>query len=68
MQENDTDPSGIMLEAAIRIGEQRAIEMIDLACQLQQLRRNLQRAITLLKQNQTASALRLLQSLTTPEK
>jgi hypothetical protein len=61
-------PTIEMLDTAIRIGEQRAAEMIDLAVQLQHLRRNLQRAIALLKCGQTANALRLLQSLNEEEK
>lgn len=50
-------------DAAIRLGELRAREMIELANQLQSLRRELGRTIKLLETGRPDDALRLLQSL-----
>jgi hypothetical protein len=50
-------------DAAIRLGELRANEMIELANQLQALQREIKRVIKLLETGRPDDALRLLQSL-----
>lgn len=52
-----------MLDAAIRVGEQRADEMLKLACEVQQLRREIRHAVKLLSVGKIEEARMLLQSL-----
>jgi hypothetical protein len=53
-----------MLNAAIRLGESRLDEMLSLAIELREIRRNIRKAVQLMQTGRASEALVLLQSLT----